>query len=183
MDTNLLNNYVLKAIDAYPYELEETVENLNYALSYESNNVYALYLMGRLQAEQLGDYETAKHYFAEALANKMDFIKVYEKYILVLIWNDDYEEAQKLIDFALTVKGIDKGLVWYYQGLLFEYQANYKKAIKALKKAKAFGYNSSFISHIDTEISRVKDKIKPKKKKASKKKKTKKEKQKKKKKK
>ena len=29
MDTNLLNNYVLKAIDAYPYELEETVENLN----------------------------------------------------------------------------------------------------------------------------------------------------------
>ncbi|MGK0378853.1 MAG: hypothetical protein ACJA1Z_002674, partial [Patiriisocius sp.] len=31
MDTNLLNNYVLKAIDAYPYELQETVENLNYA--------------------------------------------------------------------------------------------------------------------------------------------------------
>jgi len=103
MDTNLLNNYVLKAMDAYPYDLEETVENLNYALSYENHNAYALYLMGRLQAEQFGDYEKAKYYFAEALANKMDFIKVYPKYILVLIWNHDYEEAQKLIDFAHTV--------------------------------------------------------------------------------
>ena len=181
MDTNLLNNYVLKAIDAYPYELEETVENLNYALSYESNNAYALYLMGQLQAEQLGDYEKAKHYFAEALANKMDFHKVYDKYILVLIWNDDYQEAQNLIDFALTVKGIDKGLIWYYQGMLLEYQTVYKKAIKALKTAKAFGYNRDFISHIDNEISRIKDKIKPKKKKASKKKKSKKDKKKKKK--
>lgn len=167
MDTNLLNNYVLKAIDAYPYNLEETLENLNYALSYESNNTYALYLMGRLQAEQLGDYEKAKHYFAEALSNKMDFHKVYEEYILVLIWNDDYQEAQKLIDFALTVKGINKGVIWQSQGLLFENQQDYKKAIKALKTAKAFGYNSGFISHIDNEISRIKDKRKPKKKKAS----------------
>nr|WP_321221400.1 hypothetical protein [uncultured Psychroserpens sp.] len=100
MDTNLLNNYVLKAIDAYPYDLEETVENLNYALSYESHNPYALYLMGRLQAEQFGDYEKAKYYFAEALANKMDFIKVYPKYILVLIWNHDFDEAKKITRFC-----------------------------------------------------------------------------------
>lgn len=179
MDTNLLNNYVLKAIDAYPYELEETVENLNYALSYESNNAYALYLMGQLQAEQLGDYEKAKQFYAEALASKMEFHKVYEKYILVLIWNDDYAAAQNLIDFALTVKGIDKGVIWQCQGLLFENHQDYKKAIKALKTAKAFGYNNGFISHIDNEISRIKDKIKPKKKKASKKKKSKKDKKKK----
>lgn len=164
MDTNLLNNYVLKAIDAYPYELEETVENLNYALSYEPNNAYALYLMGRLQAEQLGDYEKAKEYFAEALANKMDFQKVYQHYILVLIWNNDYTEAQKLIDFAFRVKGIGKGLIWFLQGLLFEYLQANKKAIKALKKAKQFGYNDSFTSYIDSEISRNKKKLKPKKK-------------------
>lgn len=181
MDTNLLNNYVLKAIDAYPYELEETVENLNYALSYESNNVYALYLMGCLQYEQFGDYEKAKDYFAEALANKMDFLKVYVPYILVLIWNDDFEEAQKLIHFALTVKGIDKGQIWSFQGLLYEYQGHYKKAIKALKKAKLYGFNDGFISQIDTEINRIENKLKPNKKAGSKNKKTKKGKSKKKK--
>ncbi|WP_179021376.1 hypothetical protein [Winogradskyella forsetii] len=176
MDTNLLNNYVLKAIDAYPYDLEETVENLNYALSYEANNAYALYLMGRLQAEQFGDFEKAKQYYAEALANKMDFQKVYSKYILVLIWNEDYEEAQKLIDFAFTVKGLNKGLVHTLQGQLFENLQAYKKAIKAFKEAKRFGYNDGFINHVNSEISRVKNKIKPKKKSSKRKKKKKKKK-------
>lgn len=168
MDINLLNNYVLKAKDAYPYNLEETVENLNYALSYEANNAYALYLMGRLQAEQFGDFEKAKQYFAEALANKMDFQEVYSEYILVLIWNEDFAEAQKLIDFAFTVKGLGKGLVWLMQGHLFECIQAYKKAVKALKQAKIFGYNNNFRSFVDSEITRVKDKIKPKKKKKSK---------------
>ncbi|RZN83861.1 MAG: hypothetical protein EVB11_03830 [Winogradskyella sp.] len=176
MDTNLLNNYVLKAIDAYPYELEETVENLNYALSYESNNAYALYLMGRLQAEQFGDYEKAKQFYAEALANKMDFHKVYQHYILVLIWNEDYDEAQKLIDFAFTVKGLNKGVVFLYQGQLLENLQDFKAALKALKQAKLFGYNDGFISYINSEISRIKNKIKPKKRKAKKKKKKKKKK-------
>ena len=174
MDANLLNNYVLKAIDAYPYELEETVENLNYALSYESDNAYALYLMGRLQAEQFGDYEKAKQYYAEALANKLDFHKVYSHYILVLIWNEDYKEAQKLIDFAFTVKGLNKGEVYMFQGQLFENLQAYKKAIKALKKAKLFGYNDGFICTVNSEISRIKNKMKPKKKKSKKKKKAKK---------
>ena len=181
MNANLLNNYVLKAMDAYPYELEETVENLNYALSYEANNAYALYLMGRLQAEQFGDYEKAKQYFAEALANKMDFHSVYQHYILVLIWNEDYTEAQKLIDFAFTVKGLNKGVVHLLQGQLFENLQAYKKAIKTLKKAKLLGFNNGFISYIDSEITRIKNKIKPNKKKTSKKKKTKKGKSKKKK--
>lgn len=174
MDTNLLNNYVLKAIDAYPYNLEETVENLNYALSYEANNAYALYLMGRLQAEQFGDYEKAKIYFAEALANKMDFIKVYPRYILVLLWNEDYDEAQKLIDFAKTVKAVGKGELLVLQAQLFESRQEYKKALKTFKNAKLLVYNNHFISFIDSEISRIKDKIKPKKKTSCKKKKSKK---------
>jgi hypothetical protein len=159
---------VLKAIDAYPYELQETVENLNYALSYENDNAYALYLMGCLQAEQFKDFEKAKYYFAEALANKMDFIKVYPEYILVLIWNHDFDEAQKLIDFAQTIKGVGKGELLVLQASLFECQEAYKKALKTFKKAKLFVYNNDYTSFINSEINRVKNKLKPKKKKSSK---------------
>ena len=168
METTILNNYVLKAIDAYPYDLGETVENLNYALSYENDNVYALYLMGRLQAEQLHDYESAKQYYAEALANKMDFQELYRHYIRVLIWNEDYTEAQKLIDFAFTVKGLNKGEVHLYQGQLYENLQEFKQALKSFKQAKLFGYNDGFISYVNSEISRIKNKMNPKKKKTSK---------------
>ncbi len=173
MEQNLLNTYLLKAIDAYPYDLEDVVENLNYALSYDAKNAYALYLMARMYGEILGDYEQSKSFFAEAMANHMEFQKIYPRYIQVLLWNEDIEEAQKLIDFALTIKGIDKGEIWSKQGQLFEITKAYKKAIKAFKEAKNYGFNDGFINTMTSEIRRVKTKLNPKKKKVKKKKSTK----------
>ena len=160
MDTNLLNTYVLKALDAYPYDLEEVVENLNYALSYQNDNVHALFLMGQLQAEQFGDYEKAKQYYAEALANKMEFFKIYPKYITVLIWNEDFNEAQELVDFAFNLKGICKGELWMLQGQLFENKHQFNKALNAFKKSQLHTYNIEFMSVVESEISRVKKKVK-----------------------
>jgi len=160
MDTNLLNNYVLKAIDAYPYELEEAVENITYALSYDNNNSYALFMMGRVQAEQLGDYEKAKEYYAESLAHNIDFHKVYAPYILVLIWNEDYIEAQKLIDFAFKVKGINNSEIWVRQGQLWERLKKYNKALKAFKEAQMLCLDNEFMDCINSEKSRITNKLK-----------------------
>ena len=33
MENNLHNSYLFQALDSYPYELEQTLEALNYALS------------------------------------------------------------------------------------------------------------------------------------------------------
>ncbi len=168
MENNLHNNYVFKAMDAYPYELEETLEALNYALSYNNKDAQALCLMGRVYAEQLKDYETAKQYFAEAIAQHMEMPKTYPFYIQTLLWNGDYEEADKLITFGLTVKGTDKALLQLLQGILFEKQGDFKAAIKAYKKANKTATNNCFIEYVNNEISRVKKKMDPRKKKKKK---------------
>ena len=54
-----IDKYLFQALDNYPYSLEETVESLDYALSYDEKNTVALCLYGRLYAEQLKHYETA----------------------------------------------------------------------------------------------------------------------------
>ena len=162
MDT-LIHTYLFKAMDAYPYDLAETIEALNYALSYNHKNTKALCLMGRVYAEQLADYESAKTYYAEALAENMHAIDVYPYYISVLLWNDDLVEAEKLINFAFTVKGIDKGTLYHKKALLLEKRLEYKLALHQLKLAKTHGYNSDFIYFIKNESSRIKDKM-PKKK-------------------
>ncbi len=166
---NLLDKYLFQAIDAYPYDLQETVESLQYALSYNPKSTKALCLMGQVYAEQLQDYETAKAYYQEALAENIHAIDVYRHYIVVLLWNEDYEEAEKLINFAFTVKGIDKAVMYLKKAHLFEQKQEFKIAIKHLKKAKEFAYNSNFISYLAEEKSRIKDKM-PKKKKKKKKK-------------
>ncbi len=159
----LVNNYIFKALDAYPYELEEAIEALNYALSYDEKNTMALCLMGRIYAETLYDYEKAKTVFAEALAENVNAFHIYPHYLNLLLWNEDYEEAERFIDFALTVKGSDKAVLYYKKAILFEQQVRYKEALLNLKLAKRFTYNGSFMSDIKETKSRIKDKM-PKKK-------------------
>ena len=115
-----VDKYLFQALDNYPYWLEGTIESLDYALSYNDKNVMALCLYGRIQTEQLHDYEEAKRYFPEALAVYIHAVAVYPYYLDALLLNEDYEEASKLIDFALTIKGINKVAVMLRKVFLLE---------------------------------------------------------------
>ena len=61
--------------------LEETLESLSYALSYERSNTMALCLMGRIYAEQLKNFEQARNYFLDALTHNVYAIEIYPHYI------------------------------------------------------------------------------------------------------
>lgn len=126
--------YVLKALDNYPWNLEEAIASLSYALSYDENNTVALNLMARVYAEQLFDFEKAEHYFLEALSSDVNAVHVYPHYIQLLLNMGKYEEAQKAIEFALTLKGIDKISVLLKKVALFEKQYNFKKALKLVNE-------------------------------------------------
>lgn len=162
---NLLDKYLFQAIDAYPYDLQETVESLQYALSYNPTSTTALCLMGQVYAEQLKDYETAKTYYQEALAENIHALEVYPHYINVLLWNEDFTEAERLINFAFTIKGTDKAVLYLKKAHLFEQKRAYKIALKHLKKAKDYTYNNNFISLLKEEQTRIKNKLPTKKKK------------------
>lgn len=155
METNLHNSYLFRAIEAYPWELEKAMEALNYALSYDPTNVRALCLMAKAQMEQFGDYELAKDYYERALASRLDIPEVYPEYIRLLINNEDFEEAQKLIDFARTVKGVDKAGIELCQANLFESMQEFEKAENALNEAKQLALNNEFICYVEEVISRV----------------------------
>lgn len=160
MERTTLNTYLLKAMDAYPYVLEETLEALNYALSFDSKNVQALCLMGKVYTEQMRDYEAAKECYAEAVANGMEMPFIYPDYIRTLVLNEDYNEAQKLLEFALTIKATDKATLHLIQGQLFEKLGDNKSALNALYKARNLGLDNEFYEVVESEVSRVKKKIK-----------------------
>ena len=175
-----IDKYLFQALDNYPYSLEETIESLDYAFSYDAKNTMVLCLYGRIQAEQLLNYEEAKNYFQEALAINIHALEAYPYYLHVLILNENYEEAQKLIDFALTIKGINKSEIFVKKAILLEAKGDFKNALKAIKEAKLSSLQFAFDSDIaETEkrikgkIDLMKDKKKPKKSKKDSKKKSK----------
>lgn len=159
------NIYVIKALDSYPYDLEGTFESLTYALSYDNQDVNALCLMARFYAEQLKDFEMAKSYFEDALSVDVNAHFVYPYYIDVLIRNEDYDAAEKLIAFGLKIKGSDKAMFWLKRAIVLEYKMEYKAALKALKEAKKFSFNDHFTNYIKATKTRIKGKMPKKRKK------------------
>jgi tetratricopeptide (TPR) repeat protein len=161
-----IDKYLFQALDNYPYSLEETTEALDYALSYDAKNTIALCLYARIQAEQLQDYEEAKRYYAEALAIDIHAVAVYPYYLDTLLLNEDYEEATKLIDFALTIKGINKVAILVKKVLLLERQNDIKGAIQLLKEVKlaSFANDTYEIDQVANRLKAKKDLLKPKKK-------------------
>jgi len=150
--------YVLQALDNYPMYLEETMESLSYAPSYDESNTMALCLMGRVHAEQLLDYEQAKRYFQEALVHNVQALEVYPYFIQTLIDMGEYEAAKKTIKFALTLPAMPLTGIWIKKALLFEKMRKYKKALKALKKAKLENVDLDFSSNLKAIEDRIKRK-------------------------
>jgi tetratricopeptide (TPR) repeat protein len=154
-----IDKYLFQALDNYPYSLEETIESLDYAFSYDAKNTMVLCLYGRIQAEQLWNYEEAKNYFQEALAINIHALEVYPHYLQTLILNEDYQEAQKLIDFALTIKGINKSDIFVQKAIFLEAQQEFKKALKEIRNAKLTSLKFVFDSDITEVEKRIKGKI------------------------
>jgi tetratricopeptide (TPR) repeat protein len=157
-----VDKYIFEALDNYPYSLVETIESLDYALSYDDKNTMALCLYGRVQADQLLRYEEAKEYFQQAISININAIEVYSYYINTLVLNEDYAEARKLIDFALTIKGINKTEILLKKVMLLESQKNFKKALKALKEVRLETLSNEYDFLIDESEKRLNIKAKKK---------------------
>lgn len=158
MSTNI---YLYKALDAYPYDLEETMEALNYAMSYnEENQEQVLCLLGRVQAEKFNDYEKAIVSYQEALSINPTAISVFVHYIEALIWSENLKEANQFIEYALKVKGSDKAILYYKKAIIAEMKMLYEEALINLKKSKIHTYNDGFFEDIKSTKKRIKNKMK-----------------------
>lgn len=136
MAITVADQYYIKALSEYPFNLEESIENLQYALSHNQDHVGALYLMGCLYMEQLDEFDLAEEYFQAAIGVNPACFKVYCKYSLLMITIKNFKKAEKLIKYMYKIKGADLACVFQTEAFLCEHQKNFAKALMLLEKAK-----------------------------------------------
>lgn len=153
------NNYLIKALEYYPYDLEQCMESLNYAMAYEDSNPITFCLMGRVHMEFFKDYAQADHYFREALAANVNYVETYSYFFDCLLIREDFEEFKKLLVFARKRKGIEPGLLDFQQARLLERTGKFKKALKAIKTAMLNAQTSSFMSDLEEMKTRIEKKM------------------------
>ena len=159
MSLTLADIYFIKALDKYPFALEFTVENLNYALSYNPDHVAANCLMGQLYMEQLKDLNMAEHYIQRAISTDPENAEAYIHYIMLAFNMGDYVKAGKLISFAKTLKDSDRAQISYHEGLLYEQKRNYCKAIDCMNIALIESLNDEDRDLIKAAVSRIQNKM------------------------
>jgi tetratricopeptide (TPR) repeat protein len=162
MGLTLADSYYLKAKAAtsgFCSDWGEVCEALNYALSYDENHCASLCFLGKIYAENLSQYTNAFECFDKVIAFDTNFIDVYPMYVKYLIWADEIERAEKLIDFAETIKAIDNSQLFWLKAYIEDVRGNYKLSLKLLKKAKINIYNEYYFDFMDDEKRRIKKKI------------------------
>ena len=157
---NLATKYYLKAKDRYPYDLEEVVESLNYALSYDEEHAAAHSLMGRFYMEQVSDYQEAFYHYEQALIFDIDFVDTYYHYSKALIMYGDFDTARELLRYAQKIKGICTSCILQRKALLSEREGKLLKAKKMLDKAILRSIDNDEIDFLERELKRIKNKIK-----------------------
>lgn len=153
-----INTYIFRALDLYPFDLEEAVQALDMALAYDETNVTALCLMGRVHAEMLKEYEVGIEYFEKVLAEDPQNLQVQNHYITALLWNDDADKALEFIEYAIKVKGADKANLYVNKALCYEQKEDYEEAMRLLKIAPKYAYNNEFGNYCNELNDRVKKK-------------------------
>jgi len=154
------DKYYLKALDQYPFDMEETMENIAYALSSDGEHAGANALMARIYREQFSDFDKAEYYYKAAMAFDSENLNIITDYIDFLLFMDRVEDVAKLVQYAEKLKGVSISQMNYFRGLAEERKHNFKKALKLFEIALLDAYSEETIDHLNTQIKRVKDKQK-----------------------
>lgn len=161
MDLTKADQYYLKAIDGYPFNMEFVIENLNYALSYDDEHASSNCLLGRIFMYDLKNYEKAGQCFYQALKGDFNFPDTYKHYSLLRIWQGEYSRALNIIERGAKVKGMDQSSLLIQKAIIYELTGDFLRAHKVLKKAKLFSIDKNKTNKIKEDLIRIKQKMKP----------------------
>jgi tetratricopeptide (TPR) repeat protein len=160
MSITIGENYLLKAKEAYPYAIEECVESLNYALSYDDESAEAWLLHGKVMLYFIKDYSSAEESLMQALSLDPQKSESYIEFIWLRINEGRYEDAQRILYQALKIVKTNVGEFYRLQSLLLEYEESYEDAIESLEIALEKTYNCGYQCFLEDEIKRIKNKKK-----------------------
>mgnify|MGYP001304590127 FL=1 len=162
MSTQLVTSYYLKAYDAYPFDLAETEEQLNYALAYDPEHIPSLCLKSQYYLHMLNWPKEAKDAAEQAMAIDPENACAAAALMDSLIALQLYSEALNLLNY-ITSKSLFKPLYTYwYMFKIMELKGCLKISINYCKMLLQYVENEAQQNAIDLSLKRLKMKQKAK---------------------
>lgn len=152
------DSYYLKALDNYPYNLEEALEALQYGLSANPEHPGLLTLQGRIFAYEMDSPAQAMESFSAAIAYDPGHKPAWYELGMLLLNKRQLKRATKVIEQATDQFGNHDRQFLYLRAYLSEIEGRYDDAIGLLESAKLNCYSTSNYDHYCDEIKRIRQK-------------------------
>lgn len=160
MAITLADTYYIKALDNYPYNLEEMLENINYALSYDDQHAEANTLMAKFYTYEVPKFELAKEYAHKAIGSDPLCVPAFGALAEILMHSGDIIELKNVVKYVCTLKEAN---IYYFKGILaqaYEENGKLKKAQKILKDAIQNCVYNHTLEVLENQLKRVDKKLK-----------------------
>lgn len=154
----IADQYYVKAMDAYPYDLEDTLEQVGYALSYDAEHAGANLLMGKVYMEQFQKYGLAEEYFHIAMANEPENSQIGEYLTRLYIETREFKKAEKLLAYVFKLRTADMSRLKFLEARMHECRKEYKLAIAKIKEAMDEALCNDYIEFLEKELERIEGK-------------------------
>ncbi|MBI1222506.1 MAG: hypothetical protein GC180_07880 [Bacteroidetes bacterium] len=159
MGLSLAEQYYLRAVEEYPYDLEEVFRNIDLTLIQDKRHAGALCLLARLYHEELRDFEKADQQFRRALNANPRRAETYEYFIEFLLCMEEADEAELFLRNARQLRGIQKSRLHYWQATIWEIRNRLDLAMSELKLALSKAYQKWPYDFLEGQIERLEKKL------------------------
>lgn len=160
MEITLADQYYLKALDNFPYELSDVLENLPYSLSYDETHCQSNCLMGQVFMYHLKQFDKAEYYFNQAMESDVSYPETIKYFSLLKIWLSQFDQALRIIKFGMTVKGMNKAILLTHKALVYECRGQLNRCHKTLLLAENNCIDAHGLEYVQAQLKRVQAKVK-----------------------
>ena len=160
MSFTIGENYLIKALDAYPYNMDEVCESLNYALSYDEDCDKAWCLHGKVMANYLKDYASAEESLMRSLSINPQHMEALIELMWLYLGQDRLDELDRCLQEFKKIRGADQALAYRFESILHERNNRLSESIESIKTARTYTYNKAFDDFLVEERNRLKAKRK-----------------------
>ena len=159
MGLSLSEQYFIRAVDEYPYNLEEVFRNIELVLTNDQRHAGALCLLARVYHEQLERHDEADQYFRKSLSANPRYAPAFSHFIAFLLEIGEVDQAEQFLKHARKLKGIKRAQLHLWQAQIWELRGRLQEADAELRIALSKCLDSNYFEFIENERNRIEKKM------------------------
>jgi tetratricopeptide (TPR) repeat protein len=146
----------LQAVDEVSYgEIPKGLQLLNEIISNDPFYARAHYQVGKIYYYEIKDYQTAGYHFKTCIELEPSFPDVYFHYLHLVVFMNMEKQVMDVIKKSSVTHGVNPADIFDLQGLFFEKNKNWPKALNAYKKAFVEVTDKKQMERIEDSLERV----------------------------